>query len=66
VCLLIRYEDCTNGFREIIVAVVARPLLRLWYRPLTIQLINDRYHLRLQHQSPHLLVDFLIVTYDME
>jgi hypothetical protein len=66
VCLLIRYEDCINGFREIIVAAIARLHPRLLYRPLTIQLIIDRYHLPLQHQFQHLLVDFLIVTYDME
>ena len=65
-CLLIRSEGCINGFLEITAAVVARPLLRLWYRPLTIQLIDDQYYLLLQHQSQHLLVDFLIVTYDME
>jgi len=66
VCLLIRCEDCINGFREIIVAAIARLHLRLLYRLLMIQLINDQYHLGLQHQFQHLLVDFLIVTYDME
>jgi hypothetical protein len=58
---LIRCEGCINGFREIIVAVIARLHLRLWHRLVIIQLIIDRYHLRLQHQLQLLLVDSLIV-----
>jgi hypothetical protein len=60
VCSLIRCEGCINGFREIIVAVIVRLHLRLLYRLLIMQLISDRYHLRLQHQLQLLLVDPLI------
>jgi RNase adaptor protein for sRNA GlmZ degradation len=64
VCLLIRYEDFINEFREIIVAVIARPLhLQLLYRSLTMLLINNRYRL---HRPHHPLVIHQIVTSDME
>lgn len=59
---LIRCEVYINGFRETIVAVIARKHLRALNQSLAMRLTDDRHHLWLLHQPQRRQIDSLIVT----